>query len=74
MSLTFSVGCLAAAVNGGIQPLAGILFAEIIAVFADPGFTDSQQGEVINYSLYFVAIAITAFLSAIVQVSARESC
>ena len=64
-----SVGCIAAAVNGGIQPIFAILFSEIIGVFADPRYTQQQRDDVVLYSLLFVAIGVAAFLANIIQVS-----
>uniref|UniRef100_H2ZR94 Bile salt export pump n=1 Tax=Ciona savignyi TaxID=51511 RepID=H2ZR94_CIOSA len=63
----FCVGCIAAAVNGGIQPCFAILFSEILGVFA---LTDpvEQTNRVTLYSLLFVAIGVAAFIANILQV------
>uniref|UniRef100_H2ZR92 Bile salt export pump n=1 Tax=Ciona savignyi TaxID=51511 RepID=H2ZR92_CIOSA len=62
------VGCIAAAVNGGIQPCFAILFSEILGVFA---LTDpvEQTNRVTLYSLLFVAIGVAAFIANILQAS-----
>uniref|UniRef100_H2ZR93 Bile salt export pump n=1 Tax=Ciona savignyi TaxID=51511 RepID=H2ZR93_CIOSA len=61
-------GCIAAAVNGGIQPCFAILFSEILGVFA---LTDpvEQTNRVTLYSLLFVAIGVAAFIANILQAS-----
>uniref|UniRef100_H2ZR91 Bile salt export pump n=1 Tax=Ciona savignyi TaxID=51511 RepID=H2ZR91_CIOSA len=62
------IGCIAAAVNGGIQPCFAILFSEILGVFA---LTDpvEQTNRVTLYSLLFVAIGVAAFIANILQAS-----
>ena len=64
----FIVGCIAAAVNGGIQPIFAVLFSGIIEVFADPRFLQPQRDQVVLYSLLFVAIGFAALIANIVQV------
>ena len=64
----FTVGCVAAAVNGGVQPVFAILFSEIIGVFADPRYTDAQRNDIVLYSLLFVAIGGASFVANIIQV------
>nr|XP_018672478.2 multidrug resistance protein 1A-like isoform X1 [Ciona intestinalis] len=62
------LGCIAAAVNGGIQPCFAILFSEIIGVF---GLSDRQEQEslITLYSLLFVAIGVAALVANILQAS-----
>uniref|UniRef100_H2YJX7 Bile salt export pump n=1 Tax=Ciona savignyi TaxID=51511 RepID=H2YJX7_CIOSA len=70
ISLPLTVGCLAAAVNGGIQPVFAILFSEILGAFGGP---IAEQDRLITlYSLLFVAIGATALVANVVQVSASS--
>ena len=64
----FAVGCLAAAVNGGIQPVFAILFSEILGVFSGNQDPATQEADVRLYSLLFVAIGGAAFLANFFQV------
>jgi len=64
-----AVGCFAAAVNGGIQPIFAILFSGIIEIYADPRFTQAQRDRVVLFSLLFVAIGVSALIANVIQVS-----
>nr|CAB3219617.1 multidrug resistance protein 1A-like [Phallusia mammillata] len=59
-------GCLSAAINGGLQPVFAILFAEIIGAFAQPDEAEKNR-LIVLYSLLFVAIGATAFIVNILQ-------
>ncbi|CAK8684913.1 unnamed protein product [Clavelina lepadiformis] len=63
------IGCFAAAVNGGIQPVFAILFSEILGVFSGNEGDAVKQDQVILYSLLFVAMGAAAFLANVVQMS-----
>uniref|UniRef100_H2YJW9 Bile salt export pump n=1 Tax=Ciona savignyi TaxID=51511 RepID=H2YJW9_CIOSA len=66
-TLYILLGCLAAAVNGGIQPVFAILFSEILGAFGGP---IAEQDRLITlYSLLFVAIGATALVANVVQAS-----
>uniref|UniRef100_F6URM6 Multidrug resistance protein 1A n=1 Tax=Ciona intestinalis TaxID=7719 RepID=F6URM6_CIOIN len=59
------LGCIAAAVNGGIQPVFAVLFSEILSTFALP--LSEQEQRITLYSLLFVAIGAAALVANVVQ-------
>ncbi|XP_076808833.1 ATP-dependent translocase ABCB1-like [Clavelina lepadiformis] len=63
------LGCLAAAVNGGIQPIFAILFSEILAVFSETN-ESTKQARITLYALLFVAVGAATFLAYLAQLSA----
>merc|ERR1712136_320810 len=63
------IGCIAAGVNGGVQPLFAIIFADILKVFSE---TDpvKQKNDIILYSLLFVAMGAAMFVASIIASAA----
>jgi len=64
----FVVGCIGAAVNGGIQPCFAILFSEILGVFSLVD-QEKQRNQIALFSGLFVAMGGAAFFGNIIQVS-----
>ena len=62
------MGCLAAGVNGGAQPVFAIIFSEILNIFGGATPIEEQEADIIFYSLLFVAIGGAMFVANILQV------
>lgn len=60
------LGCIAAGVNGGAQPVFAIIFADVLNVFSGTD-REKQEADIILYSLLFVAIGAALFVANIVQ-------
>lgn len=63
----FLVGCLAASINGGIQPLFSVIFANVLNVFAESDH-EKQKHDIMLYSLLFLGIGVISFFANIIQV------
>ncbi|KAK3108334.1 hypothetical protein FSP39_005774 [Pinctada imbricata] len=59
-------GCLAAIVNGGVQPAFAVIFAEILGVFAETDL-DKQKEEVNMYVIILVALGVGSFFTYFLQ-------
>ncbi len=59
-------------INGAIQPLFAIVFAEILGLFVLP--LDEQEDRALFYSLMFLVIGVVTLLGYFFQVSALFWC
>jgi len=59
------IGCVAALVQGGIQPAFAIIFSTILGVFAKD--CETQQREILLYSMMFLVIGAVAAISMFLQ-------
>ncbi|XP_052095836.1 ATP-dependent translocase ABCB1-like isoform X5 [Mytilus californianus] len=60
------VGCIAACLNGGVQPAFAVIFAELIGVFAEQD-QDKQEKEVLMYCLILLGIGVAGFIGFFLQ-------
>ncbi|XP_063421437.1 ATP-dependent translocase ABCB1-like isoform X2 [Mytilus trossulus] len=60
------IGCIAACINGGVQPAFAVIFAELIGVFAEQD-ADKQEKEVLMYCLILLGIGVAGFIGFFLQ-------
>ncbi|PVD39429.1 hypothetical protein C0Q70_02059 [Pomacea canaliculata] len=59
-------GCIAAIINGGIQPAFAIIFSKIITVFSELD-TNKQEHDIMMYSLILVGLGVLSCLCMFMQ-------
>ncbi|XP_076435094.1 ATP-dependent translocase ABCB1-like [Babylonia areolata] len=60
------LGCIAAILNGGVQPSFAVIFSKIIAVFAETD-QDKQEKDILMYSLLLLGLGFVSLASMFMQ-------
>ncbi|XP_076435076.1 ATP-dependent translocase ABCB1-like isoform X2 [Babylonia areolata] len=60
------LGCIAAILNGGVQPSFAVIFSKIIGVFAETDL-DKQEKDIMMYCLLLIGLAFVSLVSMFMQ-------